>query len=110
MVFRHRGVPATMAFGISIFNPRPSQIRWMESNITDDAVRDEYFEKLFRMLIANKARDVELVDDVWSSGIQSRNIFDGLTESQQDAIEQLNTRSSIVWMNGVHGQEWNVGL
>ena len=95
---------------MSILYPRPSDIRWMESEAkVSQTFRDEYFDLLVKVLLRNNTT-IELIDTVWTSGIESRNIFQTLSPAQKTAIDCLNTVTAKVWMNGIHGNTYDEGL
>lgn len=76
---------------------------------SNDALRNEYFERLVRMLLHNYS-DVDLIDDIWVSGMENRKLFSVLDRRQQLAIEDIDTDAARCFLNGVHGREWNRGF
>lgn len=94
---------------ISVRRPRPSEIRWMEENMVFDSVRDEYFERLMRMLLYELG-ETDLIDDIWISGISARKLFVLLTPTQQAVIRDIDTNTARCWINGVKGLDWNHGF
>jgi hypothetical protein len=81
----------------------------MEENMVFDSVRDEYFERLMRMLLFEFG-ETDLIDDIWVSGIVSRKLFVLLSPIQQATIRNIDTNTARCWLNGIEGLDWDHGF
>lgn len=95
---------------IRILNPRPSEIRRIETRMSDPSVRDDFFEMLMCVLLEANYSDTTLCDSVWVGGMEHRKNFSFLTPEQQTAIYTLDTKTAKCFVNGIDGLDWNDGF
>jgi len=106
VTFYAGGGPTAMqvAETLSLLQPLPSEIRWLEDNMVFESLRDIIFERFMQILL-NTYSQTEQIDTVWTSGIQLRKCFQLFSKEQQDAIRGLDTEAANVWLNGVDGRD-----
>lgn len=95
------------------FNVRrmsPSARRHLEDLMPgNDTLIGEYFDRVVRMLLQEYS-EVDLIDEIWISGMENRRLYGLLSRDQQIAIKNIDTDAARCFLNAIHGRDWDHGL
>lgn len=76
-----------------ITNLRPSDIRWLDENLTLENVRQDFVRRVVR-LISHEINDVAHLDTIYCSGIQLSKAYRMLHEEQKKIINNIDTSAA----------------
>jgi hypothetical protein len=67
---------------------------------------EKYFDFLMRMLVREYTL-LELTEEIWDNGQQDRELFLRMPADLKAAVQNLDTVSAQVYLNGVYGRMWD---
>lgn len=92
------------AYNLSMLST--SDIRWLEEHLVFESYQEQFFHKLYAMLIYDSENPVYL-EKIWQIGVQLNKIYSLLTTLHQKEIEAINNMTSRSFLDGVQGYEFN---